>query len=135
MRRSISKTIVTALVGSVMALGSASPSSAFATFHGGGFHGGLGGFHSGFGGFHPGFHPSFRPGFAGFHRGFRPFFGGRRFVFHHGFFRNGVFINGWWGPAVVTSAWWGGYDGCWTYRPVYDASGAYLGYSYVYICY
>jgi hypothetical protein len=141
MRRSISKTIVTALVGSVMALGSASPSSAFATFHGGGFHGGMGGFHggfggfhSGFGGFHPGFHPGFRPGFAGFHRGFRPFFGSRRFVFHHGFFRNGVFINGWWGPAVVTSAWWGGY-GCWTYRPVYDASGAYLGYSYVYICY
>jgi hypothetical protein len=75
------------------------------------------------------FHPGFRPGFAGFRPGF-----GRRFVFHRGFFRNGVFISGWWGPAVVTSAWWGGYDSCWTYRPVYDGAGAYLGYSYVNIC-
>ena len=81
-----------------------------------------------------GFHPGFRPGFAGFHPGFHPFFRGRRFVFHRGFFRNGVFINGWWGPALVTSAWWGGYGGCWTYRPVYDAGGAYLGYSYVNLC-
>jgi hypothetical protein len=130
--RSISKMIVTALIASMMALCSASPSFAFRTFHGGfgGFHGGFGGFHSGFGGFHPGF----RPGFVGFHPGFHPFFVGRRFVFHHGFFRNGVFINGWWGPAVVTTAWWGDNDGCWTYRPVYDASGNYLGYNYVNIC-
>jgi hypothetical protein len=130
--RSISKVIVTALIASMMALYSASPSFAFGTFHGGfgGFHGGFGGFHSGFGGFHPGF----RPGFVGFHPGFHPFFGGRRFVFHHGFFRNGVFINGWWGPAVVATAWWGGNDGCWTYRPVYDGSGNYLGYNYVNLC-
>jgi hypothetical protein len=39
-----------------------------------------------------------------------------------------VIGGGWWGG-------WGGYDGCWSYRPVYDASGVYLGYSYVYICY
>jgi hypothetical protein len=32
---------------------------------------------------------------------------------------------------VVAGAWWGGYDGCWTYRPVYDAAGNYLGYSNV----
>jgi hypothetical protein len=119
---------------SVMALCSASPSSAFGAFHGGfgGFHGGFGGgFHPGFGGFHPGF----RPGFVGFHAGFHPFFPNRRFVFHRGFFRNGVFINGWWGPAVVTSAWWGGYDSCWAYRPTYDAAGNDLGYRYVNLCY
>lgn len=121
MRRPMSKAIAATLVALVMALCSISPSLAF--------HGGVGGFHGGVGGFHPGF----RPGFAGFHPGFRPGFG-RRFVFHRGFFRNGVFISGWWGPAVVTSAWWGGYDSCWTYRPVYDGAGAYLGYSYVNIC-
>ncbi len=43
-------------------------------------------------------------------------------------------INGWWGPALITSAWWGDYGGCWTYRPVYDGAGAYLGYNYVNIC-
>jgi|SRR5271166_4592382 len=139
MRRSISKAIAAALVASVLALCSASPSFAFGGFHGsfGGFRPGFGGMHPGFGGFHPGFagsHPGFRPGFVGFHPGFRPVLRGRRFVFHHGFFRNGVFINGWWGPAVVTGAWWGGYDSCWTYRPVYDALGNYLGYSYVNIC-
>jgi hypothetical protein len=123
MRKSISKTVVVAVAATVMALCSASPSSAF-----GGFHGGFRGFHGGFGGFHPGF----RPGFVGFHPGFRPFFGRR--IFHSGFFRNGVWINGWWGPAVVTSVWWGGYDNCWTYRPVYDGAGAYLGYNYVNIC-
>ena len=136
MHKTISKAIVTALAGSVMALGSASPSSAFATFHGGGFHGGMGGFH---GGFHPGFggfHPGFRHGFAGFHPGFHPFFRGRRAFFFHRrrFFRNPVFVSG----AVIGGGWWGGwggYDGCWSYRPVYDASGAYLGYSYVYACY
>lgn len=140
MRRSVSKAILAALVASVMALCSTSPSLAFhggfGGFHSGfgGFHPGFGGFHPGFGGFHQGFHPGFRPGFAGFHPGFHPFFRGRRFVFHRGFFRNGVFINGWGGPALVTSAWWGGYGGCWTYRPVYDAGGAYLGYSYVNLC-
>jgi hypothetical protein len=123
MRRSISKAIFVALVATVTALCSASPSSAFGSFHGGGFHGGLGGFHPAFGGFRPGF----RPGFVGFHPGF----GGRRFVFHRGFFRNGVFINGWWGPGVVT---WGGYDGCWAYRPAYNAAGAYLGYGYIDLC-
>jgi hypothetical protein len=150
MRRSLSKAMAAALVASAMTLISASPSSAFSTFHGGGmggfhggmggfhggmggFHGGMGGFHSGFGGFHPGFggfHPGFRPGFAGFHRGFHPFFGSRRafFFHHHRFFP--VFATG----AVIGGGWWGGYDGCWTYRPVYDASGAYLGYSYVNIC-
>ena len=66
--------------------------------------------------------------------GFHPFLANRRFVFHRGFFRNGVFVNGWWGPAVVTTAWWGGYDSCWVYRPTYDASGNYLGYSYVNLC-
>jgi hypothetical protein len=145
MRRSISKAIATALVASAMALGSTIPSSAFATFHGGGFggfhggmggfHGGMGGFHGSFGGFHSGFggfHPGFRPGFAGFHSGFHRFFPGRRaFSFHHRhFFPNTVFVNG----AVIGGGWWGGYDGCWSYRPVYDASGAYLGYSYVNIC-
>ena len=91
---------------------------------------GLADFIPGFGGFRPGF----RPGFAGFHPGFHPGFAGRRVFFHRGFFRNGVWINGWWGPAVVAGAWWGGSDGCWTYRPVYDAVGNYLGYSYVNIC-
>jgi hypothetical protein len=128
MRGSISKAIIAALVALAMTLCSTSPSLAFGAFHGGfgGFHGGSGGFHPGFGGFRPGF----RPGFVGFHPGFA----GRRFFFHRGFFRNGVWINGWWGPAVVTSAWWGGYGGCWTYRPVYDGAGNYLGYSNVNIC-
>jgi hypothetical protein len=138
MRRSILKAIGTASVALAMALGSTNPSLAF---HGGfgGFHGGFGGgFHGGFGGgFHPGFggfHPGFRPGFAGLHPGLHPFFPNRRFAFHRGFFRNGVFVNGWWGPAVVAGAWSGGYDGCWTYRPTYDAGGNYLGYSYVNLC-
>jgi hypothetical protein len=99
MRKSISKAVVVTLVATVMALCSTSPSSAFE-----GFHGGSGGF---------------RPGFGGFHPGFRPFVGPR--FFHPGFFRNGVFIN-----AVVVGGWGG--DGCWTYRPAYDAAGNYLGY-------
>jgi hypothetical protein len=132
MRRSFSKAVGAALVALAMGLCSTTPSLAF---HGGfsGLHGGFGGFHSGPGGFHPGFggfRPGFRPGFVGFYPGF----GGRRFFFHRGFFRNGVWVNGWWGPAVITTAWWGGYDGCWTYRAVYDAAGAYLGYSYVNTC-
>ena len=130
MRRSILKVIGTTSVALAMALGSTNPSLAF--------HGGFGGLHGGFGGgFHPGFggfHPGFRPGFVGFHPDFHPFFPNRRFVFHRGFFRNGVFVNGWSGPAVVAGAWWGGYDGCWTYRPTYDAGGNYLGYSYVNLC-
>jgi hypothetical protein len=141
MRRSVVKTIVAALFAAVVALGSTSPSSAFGGFHGGmgGFHGGMGGFHGGMGGFHGGmggFHPGFRPGFVGFHPGFHPFFNGRRafFFHHHHFFRNAVFVNG----AVIGGGWWGGWDGydsCWSYRPVYDASGAYLGYNYVNLCY
>jgi hypothetical protein len=94
-----------------------------------------GGFHSGFGGgFRPGFGGGFHPGFVGFHPGFRAGFvgfRGRRF-FHPGFFRNGVFINGWWGPAIVAGAAWGG--GCWSYRPVYDTWGSYLGQAYVNLC-
>ncbi len=65
---------------------------------------------------------------------FPPRFRGSAGFFHRGFFRNGVWTDGWWGPAVVTSAWWGGDGGCWTYRPVYESSGAYLGYSYVNGC-
>ena len=155
MRRSIWKAIGTTSVALAMALCSTNPSLAFHGGFGGGFHPGFGGFHSGFGGFHPGFggfHPGFggfHPGFGGFHPGFRPrfagfhpgfhsgshqFFPNRRFVFHRGFFRNGVFVSGWWGPAVVAGSWWGGYDGCWAYRPTYDAGGNYLGYSYVNLC-
>ena len=141
MHRSILKATVAALIASLMTLGLTSPSSAFGGSHGGfgGFHGGFGGFHRGFGGFRPG-SGGFHPRFGGFRPGFRPGvgfnsgFGGRRFFFHRGFFRNGVWVNGWWGPAVVAGAWWGGYDACWTYRPVYDGAGNYLGYSYVNIC-
>ena len=123
--------IVTALIASMMALCSASPSFAFGTFHGGSEVSmeALAAFTLGLADSIQAFDPA-----SSFHPGFHPFFRGRRFVFHHGFFRNGVFINGWWGPAVVTTAWWGGNDGCWTYRPVYDASGNYLGYNYVNIC-
>jgi hypothetical protein len=128
MRSSTSKTVLaglSALVVSATTL--SSPAAAAFQFHGGGgFHGGFGGFRSGLGGFHPGF----RPGFAGFHRSV---FAGRRF-FHPGFWRNGVWINGWWGPAVVVGAGWGGYEGCWSYQPVYDAWGRYLGQSYVNVC-
>jgi hypothetical protein len=133
MRSSISKTVLAGLsalaVSATIAL--SSPAAAAFQFHGGGF----GGFHGGggFGGFHPGFggfHPGFRPGFVGFHR---PLFAGRRF-FHPGFFRNGVWIDGWWGPTVLVSAGWGGYGGCWSYQPVYDAWGRYLGQNYVNVC-
>jgi hypothetical protein len=133
MRNSISKTtiaITAALTMFAAVMSSATPASA-GGFRMGGFGGG---FHSGFGGgFHPGF-VGFRPGFVGFRPGFRPgfvSFRGHRF-FHPGFFRNGVFINGWWGPAIVAEAAWS--DGCWSYRPVYDSWGSYLGQAYVNVC-
>ena len=143
MRRSISKAILAgaaALAISTMIVSTTTPASA-------GFRGSFGGFRPGFGGFHPGFgafHPAvggFRPGFVGVRRGFvavhsglHPFFAGRRIFFPRGFFRNGVWINGWWGPAVVASAWWGASYGCWSYQPVYDAWGRFLGQSYVNLC-
>jgi hypothetical protein len=127
MRNSIFKatiTLASALTMLAAVMSPLAPASA-AQFHMGGFGGG--GFHSGFGG---GFHPGFRPGFGGFRPGFVAFHGRR--VFHPGFFRNGVFIDGWWGPAVVAGAAWGA--GCWSYQPVYDSFGNYLGQAYVNFC-
>lgn len=127
MRNSKSKMAIAGLSALAATIALSNPAAAV-QFHGGGF----GGFHGGFGGFHPGvagFHPGFRPGFANF----RPTFAGRR-IFHPGFFRNGAWINGWWGPAVIVGASWGGYGGCWSYQPVYDAWGRYLGRSYVNAC-
>ncbi len=157
MRNSISKAIAAGLTGltlSAAVICSTTPASAV-MIHGGGFGGGwhggglVGGFHPGFGGgfrpsfsggFHPGFRPGFigfrpglrpgvvgfRPGFVGFRPGFRPgFVGFHRRFFHPPFFVNGVWINGW----------GGGYgNGCWDYRPVYDAWGNFLGQSYVNLC-
>lgn len=148
MRRRVLRAIVagmSAFAISAVVLCLATPASAFGGFHGGmGFRpslGGMGGFRPAFGGFHSGFvgvHPGFRPGFVGVHPGFRqgfaafhPGFAGRR-VFHPGFWRHGVWFPGWWAPVVVGGAWWGG--GCWTYQPVYDAAGNYLGYASVNIC-
>jgi hypothetical protein len=123
MRNSIFKatiTLASALTMLAAVMSPLAPASA-AQFHMGGFGGG--GFHSRFGGgFHPGF-GGFRPGFVAFHD---------RRIFHPGFFRNGVFIDGWWGPAVVAGAAWGA--GCWSYQPVYDSSGNYLGQAYVNFC-
>jgi hypothetical protein len=130
MRNSISTTTIAlraALTMFVAVLSSAAPASAGGSRmggFGGGFHSGFGGgFHSGFVGSHPGFRPGFRPGFVAFH--------GPRF-FHPGFFRNGVWINGWWGPAIAAGAAWGA--GCWSYRPVFDTWGNYLGQAYVNVC-
>jgi hypothetical protein len=132
--RSMSNRVIAGLSTlAISALGlwwSATPASAFS----GGFHGGMGGFRPG--GFHAGF-ASMHPGFGGFHPalhqgfvGFRPGFVGHRF-FHRGFQRNTVVIAG-----VAAGGYWGGYgDGCWTYQPVYDAYGRYLGQQYVNICY
>ena len=127
MRNSIFKTIAAGLTGltlSAAVISSTTPASAV-MIHGGGFGGGwrrggfVGGFHPGFGG---GFRPGFRPGFAGLHPGFVGFH--RRF-FHPPFFVNGVWVDGW----------SGGYgNGCWDYRPVYDAWGNFLGQSYVNFC-
>jgi hypothetical protein len=138
MRSSTSKiTLTTVLTILAAAISPVAPATAAQMHMGGGFGGG--GFHSGFGGgFHPGFgggfHSGFHPGFAGFRPGFRPgfvAFRGPRF-FHPGFFRNGVFIDGWWGPAIVAGAAWGG--GCWSYQPVYNSWGSYIGQAYVNAC-
>ena len=138
MRSSISKAIAAGLTGltlSVAVISSTTPASAI-TIHGGGFGGGWhgggfgGGFHPSFGG---GFRPGFQPGFVGFRPGFRPgfarfhpgFVGFHRRFFHPPFFVNGVWVDGW----------SGGYgNGCWDYRPVYDAWGNFLGQSYVNFC-
>ena len=136
MRSSISKAIVAGLTGltvSAAVISSATPASAV-IIHGGGFGGGWHG-----GGFGGGFHPAsvaasagFRPGFVGFRPGFRPGF----VAFHPGFvgfhrrFFHPVFVNGVW-----VNGWSGGYgNGCWDYRPVYDAWGNFLGQSYVNFC-
>jgi hypothetical protein len=146
MRNSISKAIVAGLTGLTMSAAVVSwttPASAVMVhgggFGGGGWHGGGfgGGFRPGFGGgFRPGFsggvHPGFQAGFVGFRPGFRPGF----VDFHPGFvgfhrrFFHPVFVNGVW-----VNGWWGGYsNGCWDYRPVYDAWGNFLGQSYVNFC-
>jgi hypothetical protein len=128
MRNWISKAVVAGLAALAMSAAVISPTTpaSAAQFHGGGFGGGFhgGGFHPGFAGFHPGFagfRHGFRPGFVGFHRG--------RF-FHPGFFAAGVAVGG-----IATYPFWGGYgNGCWYYRPIYDAWGDYLGQSYVSVC-
>jgi hypothetical protein len=71
---------------------------------------------------------------------------------HPGYWRGGVWYNGWWGPAIAAGVvagalatypyWGGGYgygdgysnNGCWQYRPTYDANGQYLGQNWVSIC-
>ena len=119
MRNSIFKATIaltSALTMLAAVMSPVAPASA-AQFHMGGFGGG-------------GFHSGFRPGFGGFRRGFVAFHGRR--IFHPGFFRNGVFIDGWWGPAVVAGAAWGA--GCWSYQPVCDSSGNYLGQANVNFC-
>jgi len=126
MRNSIFKAIAAGLTGltlSAAVISSTTPASAV-MIHGAGFGGGwhrggfVGGFHPGFGG---GFRPGFRPGYVAFHPGFVGFH--RRFF--HPVFMNGVWVNGW----------SGGYgNGCWDYRPVYDAWGNFLGQSYVNFC-
>ncbi len=140
MRNSVSKAMVAAVAALTMSAAVVLPTAqtSAAQWHGGGFGGGLhgglgGGFRPGFVGLHPSFRPGFRPGFVGFRPRFVGF-QGRRF-FHPGFWNNGVWVNGWWGPAVVAGAVWSGYgNGCWVYRPVYDAGGAYLGQAYVNVC-
>ena len=119
MRNSISKAIVAglpALAISAAVIAPTTPASA-QQWRGGGWHGG--GWHGGgWGG------GAWRGG--GWHRGW----GG----------------GGWWGPAVVgglaagaiaTSPYWAGNgygNGCWTYQPVYDAYGRYIGQQSVNIC-
>jgi hypothetical protein len=129
MRNSISKSVVGGLAAlslSATAMVMGEPASA-AQWHGGG-HGGWhgGGWHGGGGGWHG--------GYAGWRGGY----------WHPGYRRGGVWYNGWWGPAVATGVLLGaaaaypyygyGYDSCWQNRPVYSASGAYLGYQMVNVC-
>ena len=73
--------------------------------------------------------------------------GGGRY-WHPGYWRGGVWYGGWWGPTVVaglaagaiaTAPYWGGYgygypNGCWQVRPVYSASGVWLGNRPVNVC-
>ncbi len=124
MRNRISKAIVAGLAALSLAasvIAAAGPASA-AQWHGGGWGGWHGG---GWGGWHGG--PGWRGGY-----------------WHPGYWRGGVWYNGWWGPAVATGVLLGtaaaypyygyGYDACWQNRPVYSASGAYLGYQMVNVC-
>jgi hypothetical protein len=126
MRSSISKTIVAGLATLAMAAAVTLPTtSASAGWGGGNWHGG-GGWHGG-----------------GWGNGWR---GGGSW--HPGFWRGGVWNNGWWGPAIAagvaagalaTYPYWGypnGYanNGCWQYRPTYDAYGNYLGEQWVSVC-
>ena len=121
MRNTISKAIVAGVAALSLAtavVATAEPASA-AQWHGGGWGGGWHG-----GGWHGG-------GWGG---------GGR--YWHPGYWRGGTWYGGWWGPAVVAGAlaagalatypYWGngyGYGGgeCWQVRPVYSASGVWLG--------
>lgn len=117
MLSSIKKTLtasVTALaVGA--ALVASAPLASAATFHGG--HGG--GFHGG--GFHGG----------GWHGGHWA-----------GGWRGGRWGGGWApfaaagvaGALLGADAYYGGYNGCWRSRPIYDASGHYIGHRNVNVC-
>ena len=126
MRNSIFEAIAAGLTGLTLsaAVISSTTRASAVMIHGGGFGGGwhrggfVGSFHPGFGG---GFRPGFRPGFVAFHPGFVGF----HLRFFHPVLMNGVWVNGW----------SGGYgNGCWDYRPVYDAWGNFLGQSYVNLC-
>jgi hypothetical protein len=135
----------------------------FGGFHGpamGGFRpsGGMGGF----GGFHGPAMGGFRPGTGAWHGGAWGHhgwagWGGRHL--HGGCWNCGHWHNGWWwspafasGLIVGTAAtypYWGGdygypyygydsygYDnGCWTYHPVYNRYGHYIGRRLVNVCY
>jgi hypothetical protein len=134
----MSKTIVAGLASLAFAAAVVLPASPAAAqwrggggWHGGGWHGGWHG-----GGWHGG---GWRGG--GWHGGWA---GGR--VWHPGYWRGGYWYNGWWGPAIAagvlagaaiaTAPYWGGYyNGCWQYRPTYDAYGNYVGSQYVNVCY
>jgi hypothetical protein len=142
MRNSISKTIVAGLAALTMSAAVISPTSPASAqqWHGGGWHGG--GWHGGGwgGGWHGG---GWRPGWGG--GGWHGAWNGGR-SWHPGYWNGGRWYGGWWGPAVVaglaagaiaTYPYWGGYgydNGCWAYRPTYDAYGQYLGQQYVNIC-
>src|SRR5271166_4488769 len=132
MRNMISKAIVAGVAALSLAaslVATAEPASAQVRHGGGAWHGG--GWHGG--GWHGG----------GWHGG-----GYGRGVWHNGYWRGGNWYNGWWGPAVVaglaagaiaTYPYYGGYgygypNGCWQVRPVYSASGVWLGNRPVNVC-
>ncbi len=132
MRNSVSKTIIAGVAALAMSAGVVSSTAPAAA---GEWHGGGGGWHGGGwhgGGWHGG----------GWHAG--GWHGGR--TWHNGYWNGGHWYGGWWGPAVAaglaagaiaTYPYWGGYgynNGCWAYRPIYDAYGRYLGQRYVNIC-